>query len=111
MDSIQRTFPTVVAIFVTVLRRSEPIAYMCNMELACAIIESEESHSIPSANWRPRELKAKFSPNLEVLGPEQIGKPQSKTRKPEMRSLSSRSEAERKRGLLSLSCAGPGRPE
>lgn len=91
MDSIQRTFPTVVAIFVTVLQRSEPTAYMCNVELACATIETEKSHSLSSANWRPKEPKAKFSPNLEAVGPEQIGKPRSKTRKYEMRCLSSRS--------------------
>lgn len=110
MDLIQRTFPTEAAIFVAVLQSSEPVAHMCNVEPAWATIETEKSHSIASANGRPKETKAKFSPNPEALGPAQIRKPPSKTRKREMRSLSSRSEAERKRGLLSPRCAGPARP-
>lgn len=111
MDLIQRTFPTEAAVFVTVLQSSEPIVHMCNVKLAWVTIEIEKSHSIASANGRPKETKAKFSPNPEALGPEQIRKPPSKTRKREMRSLSSRSGAESKRGLLSPCCAGPGQPE
>lgn len=85
MDLIQRTFPTEAAIFVAVLQSLEPIAHMCNVEPAWATIETEKFHGIASANGRPKETKAKFSPNPEALGPAQIRKPPSKTRKREMK--------------------------